>query len=271
MWVAGAAAASAGAGAAAAMPRISCRTRANSSGVMAAKSRVRRSSTSLAPLGLTTPPSSSTPPAGGAPGRALPLPGRRVRRGDEARGPHAGTRRPRRGRTPRGPRRARRASAAASSRRRRGGSGRRRRARAARRRPAPGRPRARPRASTRPKTTRWRTTASLTAHVRRATSPASASSRRASRSSWYLSTEPSVAWTFSTSSSCCPRAVRASHPVDRLREPRRLLQVERAQLRREARRLLGEPLGDARHAQLGRSRSRARPRGGRSSGRGSGA
>ena len=35
-----------------------------------------------------------------------------------------------------------------------------------------------------------------------ATSPASASSRIESRSSWYLSSEPSVACTFSTSSSC---------------------------------------------------------------------
>src|SRR5437868_10133242 len=40
------------------------------------------------------------------------------------------------------------------------------------------------------------------------------------------------------------------HPVDRLREPRRLLQVEGAQFRCEPRSLLREPLGHAGHPKL---------------------
>ena len=49
----------------------------------------------------------------------------------------------------------------------------------------------------------------VSGHGRLATRPASVSSRTESRSSWYFSTEPSVAWTFSTSSSCRPSAVSA--------------------------------------------------------------
>src|SRR5690348_3047682 len=41
-----------------------------------------------------------------------------------------------------------------------------------------------------------------------------------------------------------------ANPVDRLREARRLLEVERAQLGREARRLSGEALGHAGNTQL---------------------
>src|SRR5690349_15687321 len=39
-----------------------------------------------------------------------------------------------------------------------------------------------------------------------------------------------------------PERRQCAHPVDRLRDPRRLLQVERAQLGREPRGLLGEPV-----------------------------
>ena len=141
--------------------------------------------------------------------------------------------------------------------------------------PAAARPRGRPRAARgrrRRRAGRPRATARSASSVTdAATSPASASSRIESRSSWYLSSEPSVAWTFSTSSSCWPSAVSActqsivsATPGGFCRSSDRSSAAKRAAS-------CGEPLRHAGHAQLARSRSRARPTGGRSSGRGSGA
>ena len=66
--------------------------------------------------------------------------------------------------------------------------------------------------STRPKVTMCETTArriSSTGHGRRRRAPRASRREPTSRSSWYFSTEPSVACTFSTSSSCSPSAVSA--------------------------------------------------------------
>ena len=82
------------------------------------------------------------------------------------------------------------------------------------------------------------------------TRPASASSRIESRSSWYLSSDPSVACTFSTSSSCWPRAVSARTQSIVSASPGGFCRSSDAQLGREPRRFLGQPVGHAGHAQL---------------------
>ena len=104
-----------------------------------------------------------------------------------------------------------------------------------------------------------------------ATRPASVSSRTESRSSWYLSTEPSVVCTFSASSSLLAERRQRVRPVDRLGETGRLLQVELRAARRRTPppRRPAAPGRPARAAS--RSPSRARATDGRSSGRGSGA
>ena len=93
-------------------------------------------------------------------------------------------------------------------------------------------------------------TTRVAGHGRSATSPASVSSRTESRSSWYLSTEPSVACTFSTSSSCSPSAVSACAQSIVSASPGGFCRSSSAQLRDERGRLGGQPLGHARHAQL---------------------
>ena len=73
--------------------------------------------------------------------------------------------------------------------------------------------------------------------------PRAPSSRTVSRSSWYLSTEPSVCSTISASSSLPAERGERVRPVDRLRDARRLRQVEAAEAADEPRRLRRQPLG----------------------------
>ena len=135
-------------GRATAIAWISFRARANSSGVIAAKSFVRRSSSSLQVPSLVSPPSTSGPGPGGAPLRRSPRERRRrLLRGRRLPRRRRGTRRGTRDRRPRRPRAARRASAAASSRRPPAAPARPRRDPAARPALVPARPRARPRAA----------------------------------------------------------------------------------------------------------------------------
>ena len=95
------------------------------------------------------------------------------------------------------------------------------------------------------------TRASAPAAARAAsTSPASVSSRTASTSSRYLRIEPSVCSTTSASISCRPSAFSAIAQSIVSATPGRLREVESAQLAHERGRLGGEPLGDARDAEL---------------------
>src|SRR6185312_8375970 len=105
-----------------------------------------------------------------------------------------------------------------------------------------------PSRSTRPKTTTWRTTACSATGVRDEARERLVADRlmilvileqRAERRLHMLDVELLAA-----------EGRQRAHPVDRLGEPGRLLQVERAQLGCETGRLGCEPLGHARHAQL---------------------
>ena len=258
------------------LPGSASRARANSSGVIAAKSFVRRSSSRAPAADLDLAAVDLRARAR----RARPSGARRLRRGGRRRSAAERLRRE----EPRVERAVerlevlaarRRASAAASSRRRPAARARPRRARAARRRLGRGPTSSPPSRSTRPNMTTCRTTACGSRRRAQsralATSPASASSRTASRSSWYLSTEPSVASTFSTSSSCCPSAVSACAQSIVSARPGGFCRSSAASSATKRAASCGEPLGHARARAARRSRSPARPTDGRSSGRGSAA
>ena len=90
-------------------------------------------------------------------------------------------------------------------------------------------------------------------------------------SSWYLRSAPSVSARPSASQLVAAERHERLGPVERLGHARRLHELEVADALHERRDLAGQALGRRRAAGCARSRPRARGRGGRSSGRGTGA